>query len=83
MHTSNLSSGHKVAVYINRIKVELHQDLHETSNNFTGTGDHVPKFLNKLNIGLVYTAGDTLIYCRRDKSLHLANEMFGFLLFFF
>lgn len=46
---------------------EAEQHLQETSNNFTGAGDHVPKFLNELNIGWVYIAGDTLIYCTGDR----------------
>lgn len=52
---------------------EAEQHLQETSNNLTG--DHVPKFLHKLNIGRVYIVGDTLIHCKGDtQTLHSVNE---------
>lgn len=38
-----------------------------TFSNFTGAGDHVPEFLDKLNIGRVYIVGGTLIYCKGDR----------------
>lgn len=34
----------------------------------------MPKFLDKLNIGGVYIAGDTLIYCTVRQTLHSVNE---------